>query len=199
MRPIDADPKWALCYHSFMPEPNDHDVLNFIASTVETLRVRIDTINDQMAGMATKVDLANLRDEIRDEIATLATKEELAALRDEMATKGDLARVESNVARIESNLTRVENQMATKDALARVENQMATKAGLARLEATMHGEFEQVHIRIDPIDRGIGSRMGLIETDVSRMRSVLYLLVKDKPDMLRLLGQPTTGESRPQS
>jgi hypothetical protein len=189
-----------------MPEPNDHDLLNFIASTVETLRVRIDTISDQMAGMATKVDLANLRDEIRDEIATLATKEELAALKAEMATKGDLARVESNVARIESNvariesnLTRVESQMATKDRLARVENQMATKAGLARLEATMHGEFEQVHIRIDSIDRGIGSRMGLIETDVSRIRSVLYLLVKDKPDMLRLLGQPNPGESRPQS
>ena len=40
--------------------------------------------------------------------------------------------------------------------------------------------------------------MSLIETDVSRLRSVLYLLVKDKPDMLRLLGQPTPGESRPQ-
>jgi hypothetical protein len=186
LRPIDADPQRPLCYDSSMPEPNDHDLLNFIASTVETLRVRIDTITDQMAGMATKVDLANLRDEIKNEIATLATKEELAALQAEMATKGDLARVESNVARIESKLTRVENQMAT-------------KAGLSRLEATMHGEFEQVHIRIDSIDRGIGSRMGLIETDVSRMRSVLYLLVKDKPDMLRLLGQPTRGESWPQS
>jgi hypothetical protein len=36
-----------------------------------------------------------------------------------------------------------------------------------------------------------------IETDVSRLRSVVYLLVKDKPDMLRLLGQPTPGESCP--
>ena len=143
MRPRDSDPKRTLCYHSSMPEPNDHDLLSFIASTVETLRVRIDTISDQMAGMATKVDLANLRDELRDE----------------MATKSDLARVESNIARIESNIARIESQMATKDELARVENQMATKAGLARLEATMHGEFEQVHIRIDSIDRGIGSRM----------------------------------------
>lgn len=175
MRPIDSDPKWAVCYHSPMPESNDHNLINFIASTVEAMRVRIDTISEQMA---TKVDLANLRDEmatLRDE---MATREELAALRDEMATKGDLARVESN--------------------LARVESQMATKDGLARLETTMHGEFEQVHIRIDSIDRGMGSRIGLIETDVSRMRSVLYLLVKDKPDMLRLLGQPTPGEGRPQ-
>ena len=151
---------------------NDQNLINFIASTVETMRVRIDTISEQMA---TKLDLANLRDELREE---MATKMDLAALKVEMATKGDLARVESN--------------------LARVESQMATKDGLARLETTMHGEFEQVHIRIDSIDRGMGSRMNLIETDVSRMRSVLYLLVKDKPDILRLLGQPTPGEGRPQ-
>ena len=137
-----------------MPEPNDQNLLNFIASTVEALPVRIDTLSEQMAGMATKVDLANLRDELREE---MATKADLAALRAEMATKD----------------------------------------GLARLETTMQGEFERVHIRIDSIDRGMGSRMGVLETDVSRMRSVLYLLVKDKPDMLRLLGQPTPGENRP--
>ena len=175
MNSSDADHKRTLCYDSSMPESNDHDLLNFIASTVEALRVRVDTISEQMAGMATKVDLANLRDELRDE---MATKADLAALRDEMVTRIDM--------------------MATKADLARVENQMATKDGLARLETTMHGEFERVHIRIDSLDRGMGSRMGLIETDVSRLRSVLYLLVKDKPDMLRLLGQPTPGESRPQ-
>jgi hypothetical protein len=165
----------AACYDRAMSDQSDSNLLNFIASTVEALRVRVDSISEQMAGMATKVDLANLRDELRDE----------------MATKLDLARVESNLARLES-------QMATKDDLARLESQMATKDGLARLETTMHGEFERVHIRIDSLDRGMGSRMGLIETDVSRLRSVLYLLVKDKPDMLRLLGQPTPGESRPQ-
>jgi len=168
-----------MCYHSPVPESNDHNLINFIASTVEAMRIRIDTISEQMA---TKVDLANLRDEMatKEELAALSneTRADLAALRDGIATKGDLARVESN--------------------LARVESQMATKDGLARLETTMHGEFEQVHIRIDSIDRGMGSRMGLIETDVSRMRSVLYLLVKDKPDMLRLLGQPTPREGRPQ-
>lgn len=174
MNGSDADPNGPLCYDPFMSEANDSNLLKFIASTVEALRVRVDTISEQMAGMATKVDLANLRDELRDE----------------MATKTDLARVESNLARLES-------EMATKADLARVESQMATKDGLARLETTMHGEFERVHIRIDSLDRGMGSRMGLIETDVSRLRSVLYLLVKDNPDMLRLLGQPNPGESRP--
>lgn len=175
MNSSDADSKFQLCYDSPMPKSDDQNLLNFIATTVETLRVRIETMSDQMAGMATKVDLANLRDELRDE----------------MATKADLARVESNLARLES-------EMATKADLAHVESKMATKDGLARLETTMQGEFERVHIRIDSLDRGMGSRMGLIETDVSRLRSVLYLLVKDKPDMLRLLGQPASGESRTQ-
>jgi hypothetical protein len=179
MNSSDAESNWGPCYDSSMPEPNDQNLLNFIATTVETLRVRIDAMSDQMAGMATKVDLANLRDE--------------------MATKEDLARVESNVARVESNVARVESNVARLELnLDRVESQMATKDGLARLETTMHGEFERVHIRIDSLDRGMGSRMGLIETDVSRLRSVLYLLVKDKPDMLRLLGQSTSGESRTQ-
>ena len=135
------------CYDATMSSESDK-LINFIATTVEGLRQRIDTISDQMA---TKVDLANLRDE-------MATKEDLAAVRNEMATKNDLG----------------------------------------RLESTMHGEFEQVHIRLDSIDRRVDTRIGQIETDVSRLRSVVYLLVKDKPDMLRLLGQPTPGESRPQ-
>jgi hypothetical protein len=157
-------------------EENDKNLISFIASTVETMR-------DQMA-----------------------TKADLAVLKEQMATKAELAAVKDHLARVES-------QMATKDDLAKLRdqmdmkfdrmdtkvNQMATKVDLARLETTMHGEFEQVHLRLDSIDRGIGSRMGLIETDVSRMRSVLYLLVKDKPDMLRLLGQPPPSESRPQS
>lgn len=155
-----------------MSGQDDHNLLNFIANTVEALRTRVDTISDQMA---TKVDLANLRDELR---AEMATKADLA----QMATKEDLARVESNLAQVESTLR----------------EKMATKNDLGRLETTMHGEFEQVHIRLDSIDRGVNTRIGQVETDISRLRSVIYLLVKDKPDMLRLLGQPTPGESRQQ-
>jgi hypothetical protein len=77
-------------------------------------------------------------------------------------------------------------------------DQMATKIDLSRLETTMHGEFEQVHLRLDSIDRSLSNRIGQVESDVSRLRSVLYWLVKDRPEMLRLLGQPTPGENRPQ-
>ena len=140
-----------------MSGQNDNNLINFIATTVESLRQRVDTISDQMA---TKVDLANLRDQ--------------------MATKDDLAR------------------MATKEDLAALKDQMATKDDLSLLATTVRGDFEQVHFRFDTLERVMSTRFGQVETDISRLRSVLYLLVKDKPDMLRLLGQPTPGESRPQ-
>jgi outer membrane murein-binding lipoprotein Lpp len=86
--------------------------------------------------------------------------------------------------------------------------QMATKADIARLESRMEtmdarttaiqGDIEQVHIRFDSLDRRLDTRVDQIETDVSRLRSVVYLLVKDKPDMLRLLGQTTPRENPPQ-
>ena len=162
---MDSEPPRVPCYDASMLSENDNNLINFIATTVEALRSRVDTISEQMA---TKVDLANLRDEMATNLARVESN-----LRAEMATKDDLARVESNL-----------------------REQMATKDDVARLETTMHGEFEQIHIRFDSMDRRVDTRMGQIETDVSRLRSVVYLLVKDKPDMLRLLGTPTPGESR---
>jgi len=165
------------CYDSAMSE-NDK-LINFIANTVEGLRQRIDVISEQMA---TKVDLANLREEMASE---------LAAVKDQMATKDELAAMKDQLAAMKE-------QMATKDDLAALRIEMATKNDLGRLETTMRGEFEQVHLRLDSIDRRVDTRIGQVETDVSRLRSVVYLLVKDKPDMLRLLGRPDPGESRPQ-
>jgi len=162
------------CYDSTVSE-NDK-LINFIANTVEGLRQRIDTISEQMA---TKVDLANLRDEMTTE---------LAAVKDQMATKDELAAVKAQMA------TKVE----LKDGLATLRIEMPTKNDLGQLETTMRGEFEQVHLRLDSIDRRVDTRIGQVETDVSRLRSVVYLLVKDKPDMLRLLGRPDPGKSRPQ-
>ncbi len=159
------------CYHPPMSRENDSNLINFIATTVEGLRQRVDQISEQMA---TKVDVANLRDEMATLRDQMATKEELAAVKDQMATKEDLANLET-----------------------RLRNDLATKNDLGRLETTMQGEFEQVHLRLNTLDRALSGRMGQIETDVSRIRSVVYLLVKDDPDLLRILGQPTPGEWRP--
>jgi predicted nucleic acid-binding Zn-ribbon protein len=81
---------------------------------------------------------------------------------------------------------------ATKDDIARLETRMD------RLEVkteTIQGGVEQVQLRLDGIEKAISSRIGHVEAEMSRMRSVLYLLVKDRPDMLRLLGQspPASG------
>lgn len=156
-----------------MSEQKDNNLINFIATTVEALRSRIDTISEQMA------------------------------------TKDDLVRIESRMEIMRERIDTISNQMATKDDLARLEGSLradlATKGDLARLEPTLdsrttaiRGDIEQVHIRLDSIDRGGDTRLGQVETEISRLRSVLYLLVKDKPDMLRLLGRLTPGENRPQ-
>lgn len=151
-----------------MSDENDHELINFIAATIETMREQ----------MATKDDIVRL-------------ESRMETMREQMATKDDLARVEASL----------REEMATKADLARVEaslrTDMATKNDLGRLETTMRGEFEQVHLRLDSLDRRVDTRVGQIETDVSRLRSVVYLLVKDKPDMLRLLGQTTPREIPP--
>ena len=93
-----------------------------------------------------------------------------------------------------------------RDQMAEMRDQMATKNDVARLEAkleaeiaTVRGDIEQVHLRLDSIERALRARLDSIETEVSRLRSVVYLLVKDRPEMLRLLGQtpPLSDEGRP--
>ena len=98
----------------------------------------------------------------------------IESMREEMATKSDIA------------------QMATKSDIA----QMATKSDIARLEAKLEaettairGDIEQVHLRLDSIERALTARLSQLETEISRLRSVVYLLVKDRPELLRLLGQ----------
>lgn len=156
------------CYHPPMSSENDN-LINFIASTVEAMRSQ----------MATRDDLVRLEsrmETMQEQIATMqeqmaTTQEQMATMQEQMATKEDLTNLET-----------------------RLRNDLATKNDLNRLETTMQGEFGQVHLRLNTLDRAMSGRMGQIETDVSRLRSVVYLLVKDDPDMLRILGQPTPGE-----
>jgi predicted nucleic acid-binding Zn-ribbon protein len=119
------------------PEENEN-LLNFIASTVEMIRDRLETT----------------------------------------ATKDDIAGLDSRMGRLEVKVDRLE-----------------VKVDRLEVETTIiRGEVEQVHLRLDGIEKALSSRLDHVESEMSRMRSVLYLLVKDRPDMLRLLGQvPPTG------
>ncbi len=138
----------------------DSNLLSFLVTTVETMR-------DQMA---TKDDITRLASTIETMRGEMATKQELADLESRMATKLDLAELES--------------RMATKDDLGQLETRVDIKL------LAIRGDIEQVQVRLDSIDHALSGRMGMVESEVSRLRSVLYLLVKDRPEILRLLGQP---------
>lgn len=114
--------------------PENNNLINFIAATVETMRDQMEKLRDQV--------------------------------------------VETNVQVIE-----IRGQMVTKSDIARLEAKLEVEV------AAIRGDIEQVHLRLDSIERALRARLDQIETEVSRLRSVVYLLVKDKPELLRLLGQ----------
>ena len=152
-------------------DPENKNLLNFIAATVESLR---DQVVEMRGGMfEVRKEMAGMRDEM------VEVRDQMNEMRGQMVTKSDL------------------EGMATKGDLARLEERLTTKI---EVEVTaVRGDIEQVHLRLDSIERAIRVRLDHIEVEMSRLRSVVYLLVKDRPDMLRLLGEtpPAGDEGRP--
>jgi hypothetical protein len=52
----------------------------------------------------------------------------------------------------------------------------------------VRGDIERVALRLDQVDRKQSLRTAALESEVSRIRSVVYLVVKDQPELVRLLG-----------
>jgi len=75
------------------------------------------------------------------------------------------------------------------ESVATLYESVATKDELRAQTSAIRGDIEQVQLRLDSIERALAARMGQIETDLSRLRSAVYLLSKERPDILRLLGQ----------
>jgi predicted nucleic acid-binding Zn-ribbon protein len=129
-----------------MPEPQDENLLHFLASTVESLGDRMESgfarLETRMGGLETR-----------------------------------MGGLESRMDGLESRMDGLESRMG------RLESRV--DAGFT----AVRGDIEQLHIRIDTIERLISARLDRVETEVSRLRSVVYLLVKDRPDLLRLLGE----------
>jgi len=188
-----------------MAETNGENVIGFIASTVEKLRDDVTMIREQMA---TKDDLARLDGRLD------FADGRLDQIESRMATKEDLARIDGRLELADGRLDQIESRMATKEDLVRldsrlefaddrldkIESQMATRKDLARLDGrlseqirvtttTIRGDIEQVQLRLDGIQHDISSRFGHVESELSRLRSAVYILGKDRPDVLRLLGQ----------
>src|SRR5690348_14208005 len=76
--------------------------------------------------------------------------------------------IASTVETLREDLTVVRSQMVTKDTF---------EAGMA----AVRGDFEQVHLRLDTMDHHIASRFEHVEGELSRLRSAVYLLGKDRP------------------
>lgn len=150
---------------------------------------------EDLERFATKEDLERFA--TKDDLEHFATKDDLErfATRDDLerfATKEDFGSLREQVSFLGGQVEDIRDRMATKDELAKVEARLNEKIEVET--TTIRGDLEQVHLRLDGIEKAISSRIGHVEAEMSRMRSVLYLLVKDRPDMLRLLGQsPLTG------
>jgi hypothetical protein len=183
------------------PEENGY-LLKSIASTVEIMRDRMAT-RDDLERFATRDDLELFA--TRDDLERFATKDDLErfATKDDLerfATRDDFASLREQAAFLGGQVEYIRDRLestATKDDIARLDSRIdSLEVKVDRLEVTttvIKGEVEQVHLRLDGIDKAISSRLDHVESEMSRMRSVLYLLVKDRPDMLRLLGQAPPG------
>src|SRR5919205_260551 len=130
--------------------------------------------------------IASTVEMIRDRLESTATKEDI----ERVVTKEEFEPVREQVEFLGGQVEDLRDRMATKSDLTRLEDRLVVESTAVR------GDIEQVHLRIDGIDRALALRLGHVESEMSRMRRVLYLLVKDRPDMLRLLGQPGTPPGR---
>ena len=110
-------------------------------------------------------------------------RDNVAKMREQMATKEYLAR-------LEGRFTEMRERMATKEDLARLEGRFTEKLHVST--TSVRGDIEQVQLRLDSIEHGVSSRFEHVEGELSRLRSAVYLLGKDRPEVLRLLGQSGT-------
>lgn len=160
--------------------PENTKLIKFIAETVKTMGGQLNETRNEVNEMRHKMVT-------KDDLEKMATKSDVESLSKEVES------LSGEVSFIAGQVDTVRDQMATKDDIAQLEDRFTTK--LEVQITAVRGDVEQVNLRLDSIDRSIRGRVDQIETEMSRMRSVLYLLVKDRPDMLRLLGQipPISG------
>src|SRR4051794_35519924 len=123
----------------------DHNLIKFIAVTVESLRDQMATKSD-LEQMATKSDVESIRQNVE------SLRQDVESLREETAYIG--GQVET-----------MRDQMATKSDIARLEAKIEVETTAIR------GDIEQGNLRLDSIDRAIRFRLDQLETEMSRFRS----------------------------
>ena len=91
---------------------------------------------------------------------------------------------------LSDRLREIEQQMATKDDLARLDGRLSERIEVAT--TSIRGDIEQIHLRLDSMEHRISSREEHFDAEISRLRSAVYVLGRDRPDVLRLLGRQTS-------
>ena len=87
---------------------------------------------------------------------------------------------------IASTVETIRNEMASMRAV------MVTTDSFDAAITAVRGDIEQIHLRLDSLDHRISSRDEHFDAEISRLRSAVYVLGKDRPDVLRLLGHQTS-------
>jgi hypothetical protein len=76
--------------------------------------------------------------------------------------------------------------------LTSIEERMVTREHHDASISAVRGDIEQIHLRLDSMEHRIASRDEHFDAEISRLRSAVYVLGKDRPDVLRLLGHQTS-------
>ena len=76
-----------------------------------------------------------------------------------------------------------------RDDVTSIRAEMVTKSAFEAAITAVRGDIEQVHLRLNTMEHSVSSRFEQVETELSRLRTAVYLLGKDRPEILRLLGQ----------
>ena len=75
-----------------------------------------------------------------------------------------------------------------RDDVTSIRAEIVTKSAFEAAITAVRGDIEQVHLRLNTMEHSVSSRFEQVETELSRLRSAVYVLGKDRPDILRLLG-----------
>lgn len=81
---------------------------------------------------------------------------------------------------------------AMRDDMTAMRREMVTSDTFDAAIVSVRGDIEQVQMRLDGIEHSVNSRFEHVEGELSRLRSAIYLLGKDRPEVLRLLGQTSS-------
>jgi len=130
--------------------------------------------------------IASTVEKLRDDMEIL--RNDVGVLRDEMGVlHRDVGILRSDMGTLRDDVQNIRREMATKEDLALLEDKLSERIEVNT--TSIRGDIEQVQLRLDTMEHSVSSRFEHVEGEISRLRSAVYLLGRDRPDVLRLLGQ----------